>query len=47
MGEKKCIHNCLENLKGKDHMKVLRIDGRIILKWIIHKESGKVWTGFI
>jgi uncharacterized protein (UPF0128 family) len=35
-----------ENLKEeRKHSEVLRIDGRIILKWILEKYSGKVWTG--
>jgi hypothetical protein len=25
----------------------LSINGRIILKWILDKKSGKVWNGFI
>jgi hypothetical protein len=26
-----------ENLKGKDHLKDLTVEGRIILKWILKK----------
>jgi hypothetical protein len=38
MGEMK-IHTefWLESLKGKDHLKDLGIDGRIIFKWILGK----------
>jgi len=34
----------LENLKGRDYLRDLPIDGRIILEWI---SEGKVWIGFI
>jgi len=37
----------LENLKGRDQLEDLAIDGRIILEWILGKHSGKVWTGYI
>jgi hypothetical protein len=37
--------NWLENLKGRDHSKDLGVDVRIILEWILGKESGEVWTG--
>jgi len=37
----------LENLKGRDHSKDLGIDGKIILDWILGKESRKAWTGCI
>jgi hypothetical protein len=33
------------NLKGKDHSEALGGDGRMILKWILDKESQKLWTG--
>jgi hypothetical protein len=29
------------------HLKDLGIDGKIILGWILGKQIGKVWTGFI
>jgi hypothetical protein len=35
------------NLKGKDQSEILRLDGKTILKWIIRKQGGKVWTGFV
>jgi hypothetical protein len=36
-----------ENLKGGDCFEHLGIDGKIILKWILEKQVGKLWTGFI
>jgi hypothetical protein len=35
------------NLKGRDHSEDLEVDGKIILKWVLGKYSGKVWTGLI
>jgi hypothetical protein len=35
------------NLKGRDHLEVLGVDGKILLEWILGKHDGKVWTGFI
>jgi hypothetical protein len=32
----------LENLRGRDHLKELRVDGKITSKY-----DGKVWIGFI
>jgi hypothetical protein len=37
----------VKNLKGRDHSEGVGIDGRIILKWILRKMCGKLWTGFI
>jgi hypothetical protein len=36
-----------ENLKGRDHLEDLGVDGRIILECILGKKDGNVWTGFI
>jgi hypothetical protein len=36
----------LENLKERDHLEVQGIDDRI-LKWLLKKWGGRVWTGFI
>jgi hypothetical protein len=37
----------MENLKGRDNSENLGEDGKIILKWILGKQGGKVWTGCI
>jgi hypothetical protein len=36
-----------ENLKGGHRSEDLGVDGRIILKCILGKWGGNVWTGFI
>jgi hypothetical protein len=36
-----------QNLKGRDHSEDLRVDGKIILKWILGKQVEKVWNEFI
>jgi hypothetical protein len=36
-----------ENLKGKDYLDDLGVDGRIILKSVLMKNYVKMWTGFI
>jgi hypothetical protein len=33
--------------RGRDHVRDLGVDGRIILKWILKKCGVKVWTGLI
>jgi hypothetical protein len=37
----------LENLKGRDNLEDIGIDGRIILEQILGKWGPKVWTGSI
>jgi len=37
----------LENLKERDHSEDLGIDGRTIMKLILGKQCGKLWTRFI
>jgi hypothetical protein len=36
-----------ENQREKDHYEVLDVDGKIILRWILKKQDGMLWTGFI
>jgi hypothetical protein len=36
-----------ENLKERGDCKNLGVDGRIILKLMIKKWDGRLWTGFI
>jgi hypothetical protein len=39
-GDEKCIQNILsKNLKGRDYMEDLSIDGKIILAWILRWEG--------
>jgi hypothetical protein len=38
---------CSKILKGGENMGDLGIDVRIILKWILEKRGGNVWTGCI
>jgi hypothetical protein len=35
----------LENLKGRVHSEDIGVAERIILKLILGKQNGKVWTG--
>jgi hypothetical protein len=36
-----------KSLRKRDHSEDLGADGKIILKWILDKEIGRVWNGFI
>jgi hypothetical protein len=37
----------MRNLKERDQFEDLGVDGKIISEWILSKEVGKLWTGFI
>jgi hypothetical protein len=43
----KLVQSTSEKLKGRDHSEDLGIDGKKISEWILGKQDGKVWTGFI
>jgi hypothetical protein len=56
MGEACCSHGRVEkmhtvfrllNLIGRDNSEDVGVDGRIILEWILGKQGGKLWTGYI
>jgi hypothetical protein len=47
MGEMRMLTFWLKNLEVRYHPEDLGLHGRIILEWILEKQSGKVWTGFI
>jgi hypothetical protein len=36
-----------ESQKVKDHYEDIYVGGRVILKWILERWDGVVWTGFI
>jgi hypothetical protein len=33
--------------EGKDHSEDVVIDGKVVLEWILEKQAGRVWTGFM
>jgi hypothetical protein len=37
----------LQNMKGRDHLEDLGVDGKIILEWFLGKYGMKLWTGCI
>jgi hypothetical protein len=46
MGETRNAYKVLvRKQKGRDHVEELGVDGRIILKCILGKQVGNVWTG--
>jgi hypothetical protein len=48
MGEKRTAYMVsVGKPEGKDHWENRDISGKIILKWIIKKQDGVVWTGLI
>jgi hypothetical protein len=44
---RKAYISLVGKLKGRDHSKVIGIDGRIILEHFLGKQGGKLWTGCI
>jgi hypothetical protein len=36
-----------ESQKERDHYENLDLGGRMIQEWVLEKEDGVVWTGFI
>jgi len=36
-----------DNLRERDHLEDLDLDGRVIFKWIFRKWDPGVWTGFL
>jgi hypothetical protein len=37
----------LDKLKGREHLEDLRIDGKMILEWVLSDLGGKAWSGCI
>jgi len=35
------------NLRERDHLEDTRVDGRILLRWILGKWFGRAWTGLM
>jgi len=36
-----------EDLRERDHLEDLCLDGRIILQWIFKRWNGEIWNGLI
>jgi hypothetical protein len=36
-----------ENMKEREHLQEVGLDGRIISEWILKKQDEMVWSGFI
>jgi hypothetical protein len=36
-----------KNLKGRDHLKDIGVDGKVNSEWILDKYGARVWTGFV
>jgi hypothetical protein len=37
----------VKNTKERDHLGELDFEGKMILEWILARQSERVWTGFI
>jgi hypothetical protein len=46
-GEEKCIVFWWGKLKERSLLEDPGVDGSILLKWILNKQDGSVWTEFI
>jgi hypothetical protein len=49
MGEMRNAYNFffLKSLEGRNLLEGIGVDGRVILKLVLKKLGGRVWTGFI
>jgi hypothetical protein len=48
MGKKRNVYNIVVgNLKGRDNLEDLDVNGRLILKWNIREIDLRVWAVFI
>jgi hypothetical protein len=48
MGQKRYAYEVLIGKPGKkDHLEKLYVDGNVILKCILKKEDGIIYTGFV
>jgi hypothetical protein len=47
MGDGRVSEFKLGELKERNHLEDLGVDGRIILKWILRTWFGEAWTGLI
>jgi len=42
-----CVPHFWINMKARGHLENLSVDGRTVLKCILKKWDGRVWTGLI
>jgi hypothetical protein len=48
MGENRTtFRGLVDKPEGKNHLDDLSTGGRTMLLWILKKEDGKVWVGFV
>ena len=45
--EEKCTGFCWGNVKDRDHLEDLVVDGRIILQLVFSKQDGWTWIGLL
>ena len=46
-GDESCLQSLVGKAEGRNHLKDLGVDGRIILIWIFEKWNRRTWTGSI